>query len=74
MQNPDNPAAKAKFQEIHRAYNSLMSTDEEEVQLQLTASKKAKKAKAQEEARAQGQGGQGAQAEGAREGGDESDG
>lgn len=36
--HPDNQEeAKAKFQVIQRAYDALMSTDEEEVQMQLGA-------------------------------------
>lgn len=34
--HPDNQEeAKAKFQVIQKAYDALMSTDEEEVQMQL---------------------------------------
>jgi hypothetical protein len=35
--HPDNQEeAKAKFQVIQKAYDMLMSTDEEEIQMQLT--------------------------------------
>ena len=37
--HPDNQEeAKAKFQVIQKAYDALMSTDEEEVQMQLAGS------------------------------------